>query len=132
MAAATSRAPSTLHFQIFYENIPLHMRNSDFGRPNLGGMAGAVVGAIGGLFALGLIPAIITGSVRLMFSTPILNLFCWLVSLPTGWFTGGFIGRRLGNRFRSERAEIAGGVLGGLVPVIVIAFFGWYIWRGQL
>jgi len=108
------------------------MRNSDFGRPNLGGMAGAVVGAIGGLFALGLIPAILTGNIRLMFDTPILNLFCWMISLPMGWFIGGFIGRPLGNRFRSERAEITGGVLGGFVPIILIAFFGWRLWRGQL
>ena len=102
----------------------------DFGRPNLGGMAGAAVGAIGGLFALGVIPAIISRDVRLIFNTPLLNLFCWLISLPIGWLIGGWIGRPLGNRFQSERAEIVGGVVGGLVPVILIALAGWQLWRG--
>ena len=30
-----------------------------------------------------------------------------------------------------RRGQIAGGVLGGLVPIILIAFFGWRVWRGQ-
>jgi len=101
----------------------------DFGRPNLGGMAGAVVGAIGGLFALGLIPAIMTRDVRVMFSTPLLNLFGWLISLPVGWLLGGLIGRPVGKWFQSERAEIVGGVIGGLVPVTLIALAGWYLSR---
>jgi hypothetical protein len=102
----------------------------DLGRPNLGGMAGAVVGAIGGLFALGVIPAILSRDVRLIFNTPMLNLFCWLISLPIGWIVGGLIGKPVGHRFQSEYAEITGGVIGGLVPVILIALAGWYLWRG--
>jgi hypothetical protein len=119
---------SRLHFPANYEKLRLQM-SDEFGRPNLGGMAGAVVGAIGGLFALGVIPAIIMRDVRLVFNTPILNLFCWLISLPVGWFMGGLLGRPLGARFRSERVEIAGGAVGGLVPVVLILLLGWYLWH---
>jgi hypothetical protein len=102
------------------------MRN-DFGRPNLGGMAGAAVGGIGGLFALGIIPAILSRDVNLIFNIPWLNLLSWLVSLPAGWFVGGLIGRPLGDRFRSERAEIIGGVVGGLGTILAISLLGWYL-----
>lgn len=102
------------------------MRN-DFGRPNLGGMAGAAVGGIGGLFALGLIPAFLSGEFKTILEYPVLNLLSWLVSLPAGWFVGGLIGRPLGDKFRSERAEITGGVFGGLSTIIAISLLGWYL-----
>lgn len=102
----------------------------DFGRPNYGGMAGAAVGGIGGLFALGLIPAIVSKDPHMIFYTPLLNLICWVISLVVGWFVGGFVGRPLGNKFRSDRAEIIGGIVGGIVPVALIALAGWRLWRG--
>ncbi len=55
------------------------------------------------------------------------NVLAWLVSLPIGWGLGWAIGRPLGNKFRSERAEIAGGVLGGVLTVGIIAAYGWYL-----
>ncbi len=103
------------------------MREPGFGRPNYGGMAGAVVGGIGGLFALFFVPAILTGDVQWVISYRILNVIAWAVSLPVGWCLGWLIGRPLGNKLRSERAEIAGGVLGGLLTITLVAAYGWYL-----
>ncbi len=104
------------------------MRNpEDFGRPNYGAMAGAVVGGIGGLFALGLIPAIITRDIHWVVDLRTANVLGWVVSVPLGWVFGSLIGRPLGNKFRSERFEIAGGIVGGLLIIGVVAAFGYYL-----
>jgi hypothetical protein len=103
------------------------MRKPSFGEANQGALAGAIVGAIGGLFAIGIAPALIYRHIALLFGTPILGLICWLVSGPLGWFIGGQIGPRIGQRFNSPKAEIIAGALGGLVPVILIALWGWYL-----
>jgi len=102
------------------------MRDPQFGRPNYGGMAGAVVGGIGGLFALFFVPAIITGDIQWVISYRFFNVVAWIVSLPVGWCLGWLIGRPLGNKFRSDRAEMAGGVLGGLLTIGLVAGYGWY------
>jgi len=93
----------------------------------MGALAGAVVGATGGLFALGLAPAIINRNPAMLFDTPVLGLFCFFVSGGAGWLGGGQIGPRLGEKFRAQPAEVIGGALGGLVPVVLIALFGWYM-----
>jgi len=103
------------------------MRKPTFGEANPGALAGAVIGGIGGLFAIGLAPAILERKLSLLFSTPLLGLLCWLVSLPMGWILGGQLGPRLGDLLHSPRAEIIGGVLGGMVPVALVAFWGWYM-----
>ena len=107
------------------------MRKPGLGEASQGALAGAVVGAIGGLFAVGLAPALIYRHLAILFSTPILGLICCAVSGPIGWLVGGQLGPRLGDRFRSDRAEMVGGVLGGLVPIILVALFGWYMVRGR-
>ncbi len=103
------------------------MRTPGFGEANLGALVGAVVGAIGGLFAVGIAPAIIGRNLALLFATPMIGLLCWLVSGPVGWLIGGQVGPRLGDKFMTQRAEIIGGFLGGLVPIITIALWGWYM-----
>ncbi len=103
------------------------MRNQDFGRPNYGGMAGVVVGGIGGLFALFIVPAAMTRDVQWLISYRLLNVIAWFVSLPVGWCLGWLIGRPLGNAFRSPRAEFAGGVIGGLLTIGLVAAYGWYL-----
>jgi hypothetical protein len=103
------------------------MRKPAFGESNLGALSGAVVGAIGGLFAVGIAPAIIEHKLALLFATPMLGVVCWLISLPIGWVLGGQIGPRVGELFQSERAEIIGGVLGGVAPILLIAAWGWYM-----
>lgn len=103
------------------------MNTARFGEANVGALVGAIVGAIGGLFALGLVRAIVNHDVRLLFGTPILGLICWLVSGLVGWFIGGQVGPLLAGKKQSRRTEAVGGALGGLIPVLLIALWGWYM-----
>lgn len=102
------------------------MNEPRIGEASKGALAGAVVGAIGGLFAINIGPAIVERNLSLLFSTPILSLISWFISLPLGWVIGGQLGPRLGHWRNSERVEIVMGAIGGLLPVIAIAAFGWY------
>jgi hypothetical protein len=103
------------------------MQKPSFGETNLGALVGAVVGSVGGLFAVGIAPAIVGKSLALLFATPILSLASWIVSGCVGWVIGGQLGPRLGALFRTSRGEIVGGVVGGLIPVVSIALWGWYM-----
>jgi len=103
------------------------MRKVPIGEYNLGALGGAVVGSIGGLFAVGLPPAILARSIALLLGTPILGLLSWLVSGVIGWFLGGQLGPRLGEKFNSPQVEVLGGALAGLVPVISITLWSWYM-----
>jgi hypothetical protein len=105
------------------------MNRRGFGEPNLGAIVGAIVGSFGGLFAVGIPPAILYGSVARLLATPILALISWMLCLVSGWFIGGSVGDRLGQKFRSQRAEIIGGALGGLFPVILVTLWSWYMVR---
>jgi len=107
------------------------MRNPGIGEANMGALAGVVVGAIGGLFAIGVPRAILGKNIALLFSTPLLGVICWLVSGLLGWLIGGQVGPRVGERMRSERAEIIAGGLSGLLPVIGIGVWGWHMLRGH-
>jgi hypothetical protein len=103
------------------------MRKPSFGEANIGAMAGAVIGGIGGLFAIGIGPAIAHNNIRLLVGTPILAIISLLVCGPLGWLIGGQIGPRFGGKFNTERAETIGGAIGGLVPVILVALWAWYM-----
>jgi hypothetical protein len=103
------------------------MRKPAFGEANMGALAGAVIGAIGGLFAIGIGPAIAAQNIRLLVGTPILAIVSLLVCGPLGWIIGGQIGPRLGGKFKTQRAETIGGVIGGLIPVLFVVLFGWYM-----
>src|SRR5262249_47892141 len=92
-----------------------------------GSVMGAVVGSIGGLFAIGVPPAIIYRGIATLLGTPVFSFMSWAVCLACGWIIGGQIGSRLGTKFRSLRAELLGGAIGGLLPVIAIALWGWYV-----
>ena len=98
-----------------------------FGEANLGALVGAIVGATGGLFAIGIAPAILERKLAVLFLFPILGLVCMFISGSVGWILGGQIGPRVGYHFNSQRAEITGGAIGGLIPVILAALWGWYM-----
>jgi hypothetical protein len=110
---------------LFWNALGRMMRKPDIGEFNLGASAGAVVGAIGSLFAIGIGPAIVHRKAAFLFGTPLLALICWVLGGIAGWLIGGQVGPRLGFRLQSERAELVGGALGGLLPVIVILIWGW-------
>jgi hypothetical protein len=112
------------------ETLCWSMKKPGIGEASQGALAGAVVGAIGGLFAADIARAIIGREPALLFSTPKLSLLCWVVSWAAGWLIGGQIGPRLGEKFGSQRIEIVGGCLGGLIPVALIALWGWYMTMG--
>jgi hypothetical protein len=97
------------------------------GESNLGALVGAIVGATGGLFAVGIAPAIMAKNPALLFRYPIIGVFCMLVGGPLGWLVGGQLGPRFGEKYDTQRAEIVGGAVGGLVPVVLIALWGWYM-----
>ena len=103
------------------------MKRPSLGEANMGALAGGIVAAVGGLFAIGIAPAVLARNLALLFGTPILGLICWVVSGPVGWLIGGQIGPLLGEKFRTRRAEMVGGALGGMVPVVLIALWGWYM-----
>ena len=103
------------------------MRKPGFGETNLGAIMGAVVGSIGGLFAVGIVPAIMYRDITVLFRTPILALISWVSCIVGGWFVGGQIGPRVGARFKSQRAEVIGGGFGGLVPIFAIIAWSWYM-----
>ena len=102
-----------------------------FGGANMGALAGSIAGAIGGLFALGIAPAIISRNAALLFETPILGLASFLISGGLGWLIGGQLGPRLSQRVRFRPAEIIGGSVGGLMPVIALALWGWHMIAAQ-
>ena len=96
------------------------------GESNLGAVVGAVVGATGGLFAVGIAPAIMARNLALVIGYPRVGVLCMVVSGLIGWLLGGQIGPRFGDKFNTQRAEMTGGALGGLVAVVLTALWGWY------
>ncbi|MFO1513379.1 MAG: hypothetical protein U1F83_10775 [Verrucomicrobiota bacterium] len=103
------------------------MMEPSVGKENLGAVIGAVIGAIGGLFAIAIPLAIMTGNVQALALTRKLGLIGFVVSVPIGWFAGGYISHGLEKKLNKKVAGIVGGIIGGLLPVTGIALFGWYI-----
>ena len=83
------------------------------GEYSLSAVVGAIVGSIGGLFAIGLPRAILGQNIALLFATPKVALLGWLLGGVVGWFLGGLIGPRLGEKYGSVRAELFGGLVEG-------------------
>ncbi len=103
------------------------MRHPPIGEFNLGALVGVIVGATGGLFAVGLPPAILTHNPAMVFKYPILGLISFIICGLFAWFLGGQVGPRLGEKFYSQHAEILGGVFAGLVPMAGIVMWSWYM-----
>lgn len=105
------------------------MSSPRLGRINLGGLAGLAVAGTGGLFSLGVVPAISLGNPRLLFNTPTLNVMCWVASLIFGWIGGTYVGYAFGRKYQSQRAEITGGSLAGVLTICLGTFLGWLLWQ---
>jgi len=103
------------------------MREPSVGKENLGAVIGAVIGALGGLFAIAIPLAILTKNVQALSVARKLGLFGFLVSVPIGWFAGGYISHALERRLPRKAAGIIGGIIGGMLPVGAIALLGWYL-----
>ena len=115
-----------LHFVSGCEKLGQQMIKPPLGEYNMGALAGAVVGSIGGLFAIGVVRAILDRNIALLLGMPILGVVSWLVCGIAGWLLGGQIGPRLGEKYYSQRVEILGGALGGVIPVLLVALWAWY------
>jgi hypothetical protein len=103
------------------------MRHPRLWELNLGALVGVVVGAIGGLFAVGIAPAIALRDAAQLFVFPTLGMIFWLLGGPIGYFIGGQIGPRLEGILGERRGNYLGGLIGGLVPAASIALWGWYM-----
>lgn len=96
------------------------------GEANLAALIGAVIGSIGGLFALGLAPAVAYRSAEWLVRWPKLNLFSFCICGILAWLIAGQLGPRLRWAFGERGGLIAGGIIGGLLPVAGVVTFGWY------
>jgi hypothetical protein len=103
------------------------MRKPCLWESNPGALVGGAVGAVGGLFAVGIAPAILYRDPRQLLGTPLLGFIGWVISGPLGWFIGGQIGPRLGAKLGERNGNVIGGILGGMVPVVSIALWGWHM-----
>lgn len=102
------------------------MKRPGFGEANLGALAGAVTGAIGGLFAVGIPSAILYHERTALMMAPMSNILSFLVCGIGGWILGGQFGPRLGVKFDNPRIEVVVGGLCGLVPVALVFFWRWH------
>jgi hypothetical protein len=96
------------------------------GEANLAALIGAATGSIGGLFALGLAPAIMYRAPEWLVRWPKLNLFSFCLCGAVAWMISGQIGPRLQGLFGERNGLIVGGILGGLLPVAGVVAFGWF------
>lgn len=100
-------------------------RRPGFGEGNLGAVAGAVTGAIGGLLAVGIPMAIVGRDPVLLVIYRQLAMIGFVICVPSGWFLGGQTGPRCVRLFGARHGELIGGILGGLLPVLGIMAWAW-------
>lgn len=103
------------------------MNQPPIGQANLAALIGGSIGSITGLFAIGMMPAILEGDVRRLMLYPNLSLFCFFIGGGIGWLVGGQIGPRLEKPRALQRAHIIGGILGGLIPFAGLVLAGWLL-----
>lgn len=102
-------------------------RRPSIGEANQAALIAAVIASIGGLFALGIAPAIITRNPQWLAQFPKLNMLSFVLCGVLGWFIGGQIGPRLGRFISEKNSYIVGGIIGGLLPVAGVTALGWYL-----
>jgi hypothetical protein len=106
------------------------MKPGVIGEANLAALIGSSIGSITGLFAIGIVPAILEQNARLVLAHPTIGLICFFVGGGTGWVVGGLLGPSLANPHRQQPGYIAGGIIGGVLPFIAFVLLGWFLWSG--
>ena len=102
-------------------------RKPTIGEANLAALIGAVIGSVGGLFAVGLIPAIVTRKLQYLIAAPTLSVVCFFGSGAIAWLLAGQIGPRLERLLGIRTANVIGGIIGGLLPLSGLAYWGWHL-----
>jgi hypothetical protein len=103
------------------------MKEPSIGKENLGAVIGAVIGALGGLVAITIPYAIMTGDFQALSAARKFGLISFVICVPGGWFSGGYLTHLLEKKFPVKFSAIVGGLLGGLIPVSVFAAWGYYL-----
>jgi len=98
------------------------------GQANLAALIGGSVGSITGLFAMGIIPALLEKDLHRLMTQPNLSLFCFFIGGVIGWLVGGQVGPRIEKARAPQRAHIVGGTIGGLIPFAGFVLLGWFLW----
>ena len=57
---------------------------------------------------------------------PKLNLFSFFLSGTLAWLIGGQVGPQLQRLLGEKNGYIAGGIIGGMIPVAALVALGWY------
>jgi hypothetical protein len=95
---------------------------------NLGAVGGGVVGSVGGLFAVGIPPAVVLRSLQALFSTPKIAIICFFIAGIAGLILGGQLGIQLRKRRAlSPKAELIAGGVAGLIPVILVMIWSYHM-----
>lgn len=102
-------------------------RKPTFGQANLAALIALALGSILGLFALGSIPAVVSGDVQYLAVAPTMNIISFFACGAVGWILGGQLGPILEGPLGTRNGQIVGGILGALVPVLIVAGYGWYL-----
>jgi hypothetical protein len=103
------------------------MKEPSIGKENLGAVIGAVIGALGGLVAITIPYAIMTGDFQALSAARKFGLISFVICVPGGWFGGGYLTHLLEKKFPVKFSAIVGGLLGGLIPVSMFAAWGYYL-----
>jgi hypothetical protein len=99
--------------------------NPKIGEANLAALIGAVIGSTGGLFAVGIVPAIVSGRPQYLIAAPTFSILCFFGCGVIAWFLAGQIGPRLARLLGERNGNVVGGLIGGLLPLAALAYWGW-------
>ncbi len=67
------------------------MKEPSIGKENLGAVIGAVLAALGGLVAIAIPSALMSGNLKMLSAARTIGLIGFVISTPIGWFAGGYL-----------------------------------------